>query len=486
MMERETSGCPCSRRGLRLSWSTILIYVVFASAVVRADDWPKYLRDLSNSAHSAETGIDSSNVAALKTKWTFVTGGEVSATPAVATVNGTSTVFLGSYNGNFYAINAVTGTKIWSFKIDIIKPCNKKRCRIGSSASVDVVNNLVFFGAENAYLYALNATTGALVWKQQLGDPTKGAEVWSSPAFYNGMVYVGLASQNDTPCVIGLINAYNELSGSPIWSFSTIDQSTCPSGTCVGGAVWSSVAIDDTNGIVYADTGNPGSSCKPPTKNATHYPDSVLALAADSGTLLNYYLAVKNDNVDNDFGSSPILHMTGEINQCTGHNKSASWVTAMNKFGGIFVLERNTAGLTGTLHKMQRKVGFIASPAFLAQTNVTQCGTGKTRTDFVNTIFGPDQSGALLTLAQDSGGGVSVKDYNQESTKPLYAAPAVIQDIVLFGANDGNLYVTKTDGTSLVNFKIGSPIFSGVAISNGRIYFGAKNGTIHCMSPNGQ
>jgi outer membrane protein assembly factor BamB len=68
----------------------------------------------------------------------------------------------------------------------------------------------------------------------------------------------------------------------------------------------------------------------------------------------------------------------------------------------------------------------------------------------------------------------------------LYAAPAVIQDIVLFGANDGNLYVTKTDGTSLVNFKIGSPIFSGVAISNGRIYFGARGGIIYCMSPNGQ
>src|ERR1700688_3668643 len=129
------------RTMLRLSCFAVLIYVVFAACLVGADDWPKYLRDLSNSAHSAETGIDSSNVATLKTKWTFVTGGEVSASPAVATVNGTSTLFLGSYNGSFYAIDAVTGTKIWSFKIDIINPCNKKRCRIGSSASVDVANN---------------------------------------------------------------------------------------------------------------------------------------------------------------------------------------------------------------------------------------------------------------------------------------------------------------------------------------------------------
>jgi outer membrane protein assembly factor BamB len=471
---------------LRLSRFTILIYVVFAACLVRADDWPKYLRDLSNSAHSAESGIDSSNVASLKTKWTFSTGGEVSASPAVATVNGISTVFLGSYNGNFYAINAVTGQKIWSFRIDIVPPCNNKRCRIGSSASVDVAQNLVFFGAENAYLYALNATTGVLVWKQQLGDPTNGAEVWSSPAFYNGMVYVGLASHDDAPCVIGLINAYTELTGVAVWSFSTIDQSTCPGGTCVGGAVWSSVAIDDSNGIVYAGTGNPGANCSPPTQNATLYPDSVLALTADSGTLLNYYLAVKNDKEDNDFGSSPILHMTGEANQCTGHNTAASWVTDMNKFGGIFVLGRDDAGLTGTVQKIQRKVGFIASPAFLAKTNVTQCSAGKKRTAYVNTIFAPDRSGALLTLSQASGGRVSVKDYDQLSTKSLFAAPAVIEDIVVFGANDGNLYVNKTNGTSLVSFKIGSSIFSGIAISNGRIYFGAQNGNIYCMSPNGQ
>ena len=104
----------------------------------------------------------------------------------------------------------------------------------------------------------------------------------------------------------------------------------------------------------------------------------------------------------------------------------------------------------------------------------------------MNTIFAPDRSGALLTLFQGSAGSVSVKNYNQVSTKPLFAAPAVIQDIVLFGASDGHVYVTKTDGKSLTNFKIGSSIFSGIAISNDRIYFGAANGNIYCMSPKGQ
>lgn len=470
----------------RFSRLAFLICAICATQNSRAEDWPKYMRDLANSAHSAETGISSSNVRSLKQKWGVATTGTVSASPAVATINGTSMVFIGSWNGSFYALNAVTGTQIWSFPIDIIPPCSRNSCRIGSSASVDVANNLVFFGAENAYLYALNAQTGALVWKQQLGDPADGAEVWSSPVFYKGMVLVGLASHTDAPCVMGSISAYNELNGNPVWNFLTIDQGTCPMGVCLGGSVWSSLAIDDVNGIVYAATGNPGASCTPPTANATLYPDAVLALTAESGTLLNYYLAVKNDMQDNDFGSSPILHMSGEINQCTRRNTTAYWVTAMNKLGGIFVLGRNATGLNGTVQAISRQVGFIASPAFLAETTTTQCGPGKKRQDFGNTIFAPDRGGSLLTLSQDHTGVMSVENYNALSKSPLIAAPAVIQDVVLFGGRDGYLYVTKTDGSSLTHFKIGPQIFSGIAISNNRIYFGTASGKIYCFSPHGK
>jgi outer membrane protein assembly factor BamB len=395
-------------------------------------------------------------------------------------------VFLGAWNGNFYALNAVTGKKIWSFTVDLVPPCRTNSCRIASSAAVDTANNLVFFGAENAYLYALNATTGALVWKQQLGDPHNGAEVWSSPTFFNGMVFVGLASHNDAPCVIGLVNSYNELNGNPVWSFPTIDQSTCPSGTCLGGAVSSSLAIDSTNGIVYAGTGGPGAECTPPTQNATLYPDAVLALNASTGTLLNYYLAVNNGQEDDDFGSSPILQTTGRVNQCTGLNTFDYWVTDMNEVGDIFVLERKAGGLTGTVQTIQRSVGFNASSGFLAMTQIIQCGAGKQQTDYMNTIFAPDRSGALLTLFQNHTGKTVVRDDAKASQKPLFGAPAIIKDIVLFGGQDQHLYVSKTNGSNLLSFKVKGPVSGGVAISNSRVYFATSLGYLYCMSPNGK
>ena len=306
------------------------------------------------------------------------------------------------------------------------------------------------------------------------------------PTFFNGMVFVGLASHNDAPCVIGLVNSYNELNGNPVWSFPTIDQSTCPSGTCLGGAVSSSLAIDSTNGIVYAGTGGPGAECTPPTQNATLYPDAVLALNASTGTLLNYYLAVNNGQEDDDFGSSPILQTTGRVNQCTGLNTFDYWVTDMNEVGDIFVLERKAGGLTGTVQTIQRSVGFNASSGFLAMTQIIQCGAGKQQTDYMNTIFAPDRSGALLTLFQNHTGKTVVRDDAKASQKPLFGAPAIIKDIVLFGGQDQHLYVSKTNGSNLLSFKVKGPVSGGVAISNSRVYFATSLGYLYCMSPNGK
>jgi outer membrane protein assembly factor BamB len=49
-----------------------------------------------------------------------------------------------------------------------------------------VVNGVVFVGANDDYIYALNAQNGALIWKYQTGG-----QVQSSPAVAYGTVYIG-------------------------------------------------------------------------------------------------------------------------------------------------------------------------------------------------------------------------------------------------------------------------------------------------------
>ncbi len=352
---------------------------------------------------------------------------------------------------------------------------------------MDTTQNLVFFGSGSTYLYAVNAVTGTLVWKQSVGNDQQ-YEVWSSPAIYQGIVYVGVSAHGDSNCIPGgEVRAYDEVTGNLVWSFNTIDQSTCPNGgTCVGGSVWSSVAIDDVNGIVYAGTGNPGSTCSPPSKNAGLYPDSILALSAGTGTLLNYFQALKNDTHDRDFGASPVLLMTGETNQCTQHSSTEYWVSEDSKDGNVYIAERNTKGLTGTVQKHKAAgdpSGFSATGAVQANKTIKSCSSDKKIIDYVNTIYVPGP-GAFSVFRQDSAGKTTLlaKD---SVTKPLYGAPASIEDIALFGGTDGNLYATGTTGKILAKFKVGS-MWGGIAISGDRVYFGTVPGSIYCMSVHGK
>jgi glucose dehydrogenase len=467
----------------------IFLALILGCFQAAAEDWPKFGRDLGNTGRSQETGITSKNVNKLATKWTYTTANKISTTPAVATVNGTPMLYVASWDGVFHAVNAVTGQQVWSFPVDVVggQWCpDSTYCRMGSSPAVDTSTNMVFFGSANAYLYALDAVSGTLIWKQSVGDsPTGGYEVWSSPTIYQGMVYIGVSSHGDDPCIPGgEVQAYDEVTGNLVWSFNTLDQSTCPNGgTCVGASVWASVAIDDANGIVYAGTGNPGASCSPPTKNAGLYPDSILALSASTGTLLNYFQALKNDMHDKDFGASPVLHLTGQTNQCTGKSEKEYWVTEGSKDGYVYIVGRNAQALTGTVQEQNEKAIIIASAAIDPSQTSKSCGQGKKIISYTNKIFVPGYAG--FWVYEQNAVGTTTLIKKERAEKSLFGQPASIEDVVFFGGSDGNLYVSSDTGKILTQFAVG-PVVGGIAISGNRVYFGTTAGNIDCMSVNGQ
>src|SRR5580658_7272373 len=85
-----------------------------APSLMAQAEWPMFGQNPANTAYnSAETTISTSNVSSLKTKWKFTTGGDVSARAAV--VNGV--VYFPDWGGNMWALNASTGAVIWSNQI---------------------------------------------------------------------------------------------------------------------------------------------------------------------------------------------------------------------------------------------------------------------------------------------------------------------------------------------------------------------------------
>jgi polyvinyl alcohol dehydrogenase (cytochrome) len=74
-------------------------------------DWSQFHRDNMQRWNPFETVIGVNNVGGLGLKWSYTT--ERSSTSSPAVVGGV--VYFGSGDGNVYALNASTGTKLWSF-----------------------------------------------------------------------------------------------------------------------------------------------------------------------------------------------------------------------------------------------------------------------------------------------------------------------------------------------------------------------------------
>ncbi len=123
-----------------------------------------------------ENVLSRTNVSHLTLDWRYTTGDVIGSSPAVVS----GVVYLGSDDQNMYALDAKTGTNLWS------SPTGSS---INSSPAV--VNGVVYLGSYDHKVYALDAKTGTRLWSY----PT-GSNIYSSPAVAQGVVYIGSANGN--------------------------------------------------------------------------------------------------------------------------------------------------------------------------------------------------------------------------------------------------------------------------------------------------
>jgi outer membrane protein assembly factor BamB len=98
----------------------------------------------------------------------------------------------------------------------------------------------VYVGGPNGYLYALSAANLALKWKSAIAIPSASVSdyfQWSSPTVAHGRIYIGVASNCDSPLVRGGLIGYGQATGHKFAEFHTV-----PKGD-LGGSVWSSAAV---------------------------------------------------------------------------------------------------------------------------------------------------------------------------------------------------------------------------------------------------
>ena len=203
------------------------------------------------------------------------------------------------------------------------------------SLGSDGGRHVAFVGDRAANVYALDAATGALIWKSHVDDHPF-ARVTASPTFHDGRLYVGVASGEETAGAVaeyecctfrGSLVVLDAANGSRVWKTYTIEEPQRRAKNRIGtqqwgpsGApIWSSPAIDVQKNAVYVTTGNNYSG------PATDRSDAFVAFDLTSGKILwsrqmtasddwntacrltDQTNCTNKDAPDFDFASPPIL-----------------------------------------------------------------------------------------------------------------------------------------------------------------------------------
>ncbi len=164
-----------------------------------------YLNDVNARAFNAQNG------AAV---WTQNSPPATTTTP----VGFNGMVLAGGSNGTFLARNANNGTLVWqSAPIPNFNPSR------GVVATEGGVSRVYFGGCCSDNVYALNATTGALLWQTHLGS-SAGTVAAPTVDVSRGLVYVASTDQE--------VYALDAVSGQVVWFFfagAAVEGSPCVS-----------------------------------------------------------------------------------------------------------------------------------------------------------------------------------------------------------------------------------------------------------------
>lgn len=433
-------------------------------------EWNGWGLDSDNSRFQKNGGLTAADAPKLALKWAFgfPMGNSAYGQPIVVS----GRVFVGADTGFVYSLDAKSGCVYWSFRANA-GVRSTPVIGLGSGAN----RFLIYFGDVRANVYAVNAETGTLVWTDRV-DTHPVARVTGATTLVNGRLYVPISSLEESgagnpkyPCCTfrGGVASYDALTGKLNWKTHTITdeprlrgKGTTSQGTNIygpaGAAVWSAPTVDLKRRRVYVATGN---GYTEPTPQGS---DSVIAFDLDTGKRLwvsqvraddayvrdcpgkyrpNVPTANKSETCpdqlgpDVDFGNAPILRTlsNGRSIIALGQKGGIVWGVDPDKEGAVVWSRLAGHGLDDAggsiMWGSAADDGRIYVP--ITRTNPI---LGLTAID-----LGTGEIAWRATPAEGGGAPVSV-----------------IPGAVFFGSSAGNLFAySTTDGRALWQFATNRP-----------------------------
>ena len=349
-----------------------------------AAEWRQYR------GNSGQQGVAAGNLAdELEFRWTYDVGKAIASSPVVAG----GIVYFGADDQKIHAVDGRTGEAVWTFETeDMVE------------APPTVVGDLVVIGSNDFFVYGLDRLTGELRWKFEGGDKFIGAAVPVEGPGGEQRVVIGCYDTN--------LYCLDVEDGSEVWAYTTDNY------------VNGTPAVDEEGRIVFG-------GC-----------DAVLhVVSARTGEALSR------------------LEL-GEACHVAGSTAIESGRAYFGHYGNAFVSvdlddQKVIWEYTDPNH------AFFSSPAILED----------------RVIFG-GRDRELHCVNKETGEEL----WSFKTRRKVDSSPVACDGKVVFGSGDGWLHMLRVeDGESLWSYEIGRSILGSPAVVGGEVLIGANDGRLYCF-----
>ncbi|MCO5582058.1 hypothetical protein L7F22_035949 [Adiantum nelumboides] len=494
------------------------------SATARSStQWFNHGKDLFNTRHAKhEPLINTSSVAHMSMKWRFITGFDVSATPAIFR----GMLYFPSWNGNLHAISAQSGKLVWMRNLTeltgILYGDHQRGENTTLSRSTPTIagwhKEMLIVGLYGpAVVIAVTRSNGDLIWQKQI-DFAPASVITMSGTYYHGGFYVGTSSvEENFPeecCTFqGCFMRLDVTTGQVVWRTPMLPNNHGQQNLYSGAPMWgSSPSIDPIRSLVFIATGNVYSvppeveACQEEQNNKTvkdipnpciepdNHEESILALDLGTGEIKWYHQLGGYDawvsscsgtvrspncptgpNPDHDFSDCPSL-LT--IDYGNGTKKDVA--VAAQKGGTIWAVERDTGALVwSSVTGPEGGGGQIWGTATDGKAIYVNVPNSRHK----NWTLVPETSNITIggwAAIEASTGTVLWSAPNPTLSPPIGPVSLANSEVVFGTSMDRNGSVFALDahsGAVLWSATTNANIYGGVSISNGCIFVGCGAST---------
>ena len=312
-------------------------------------DWLSWRRTRNSHGYSPLDQVTRDNVADLTLAWSIsIRPGNHQTTPLVHD----GVMFLANPGNVVQAIDAATGDVIWVYRARL-----PEDARAGATRTLAFYGDKLFLATADAAVVALDARTGAEVWRTVKADYTQGFRQNAGPVIANGVVITGTNGCDRFTEQSCFITGHDPDTGQELWRTSTIALPGDPNDASwgdtpqylrAGGDAWIPGSYDPDLDLFYIGTAQAkpwvAASRGMTTRQDALYTNSTLALNPSTGQVQWYFQHAPGETLDLDIVYERVLVDVDDD----------KWLFTIGKDGILWKLDRRTGAflaLRETVHQ---------------------------------------------------------------------------------------------------------------------------------------